>query len=1097
MNQGFAGWMSSNDEDIRIGIRGDISGGTAIKNSLDQIGVAADKATDKTQKLEKDFKALSNAGTAFAGVAKGFIAAFGIRELVQIADQMTMIEGRLKNATRSAEEATQAMTGLRQITVATGASMETTVSVFQRLSFVRDEIDATVGQMLQFTDTVSKLGVVSGSSQGAMQAGLTQLGQALSAGIVRAEEFNSIMENIPAVGKQIADQFGVTTGELRKLVIEGVVLSEDVFAAILNSTIEVNAQFDNMPKTVGRAAGEIASAFAVVVAELDKSVGGSNALVSSLEVIANAVTGLGNIFIGAANTAQAAFKAVFGTIYDAFSQLTSFIGTTLNGMLDVANRLPGVDIDFRFKAYDRESFVKGMHDSIGEDISQASKAFSSANRAFAGTSPISQQANQTRAITTDYQKLVSEITKGNKASKETDKLQKDILSAVKGTLTEEERLTAEISGLQRLRGLANTREQIDQINTAIVRTQEELEEVRIQAEVDGPIGKAFQSLFDEVDDGFKDAFKDAFTETDGGWKKLLEGWKNTFKNFLAEMAYQALARPIVLSVVSSVGGAMGLSGGAVSSITGGSGGLGGIGDILSGGKSISSLFSGGSGGGMSSWINGLGSSLGFYNPIPAAGMMGPVAPTGLFGATTLSQAMGGGAIGGALAGMLGLGSGNMIMDTGLGLGGALLGQALIPIPGLGAGIGSFLGTALGGVFGKKTPPRTTIGGSIIPDAEGIFGINTTGTKGGSLDDAASWLNDISAQLNAILGATGGGRINQMLGSLQTNVGTKDPGTFYGVHRLSSAPGDTDAVIRYLLGDSFHTGNPIEGGDSRLTDVVRKSANMGSSSEQIYADLQMAREIYGIAAEDTDNLATALAALDKEFQKMIDRADDLGLPLDKLNEYYDKQKDLITDALKAQEAGFASMEQMIATFEGFLKGQALGANSSLSPMGKLQLAQDSYQDLLGKAQGGDLTVTQSLLAAAAELLNIGRGVYASSQGFADLEAIVRADVKDIAKAAGVPGYASGADYASGGMAWAGENGRELINFPQGSRVHSAGDTAGILAMSGNVAIDNVRTNAQLVALLSELNERMAEVARNQKSMLSQQTKLNSFMTVANR
>ena len=48
---------------------------------------------------------------------------------------------------------------------------------------------------------------VSGASAGAADAVLTQFGQALGSGILRGDEFNSVMEQTPALAKAIATGF--------------------------------------------------------------------------------------------------------------------------------------------------------------------------------------------------------------------------------------------------------------------------------------------------------------------------------------------------------------------------------------------------------------------------------------------------------------------------------------------------------------------------------------------------------------------------------------------------------------------------------------------------------------------------------------------------------------------------------------------------------------------------------------------------------------------------------------------------------------------------------------------------------------------------
>lgn len=252
---------------------------------------ATRRANGAISSVEKQTRRTSGVvSTGFASMVRAaapLVSIYSAIKAANMADEFTKIEGRLQNATRSTEEFNQAFEGLKDIAKTTGADLNASIDVFQRISFVRDEINASTSEMLQFTDTVSKLGIVSGASTGALNAGLTQLGQSLSSQIVRAEEFNSIMENIPAVGQAIADELGVTTGQLRQLVLEGELLSKDVFQAILNQTEETNQKFEKMPETIDRAFSRLKINFGEAVSQINKMTGATQALVAALNATSN------------------------------------------------------------------------------------------------------------------------------------------------------------------------------------------------------------------------------------------------------------------------------------------------------------------------------------------------------------------------------------------------------------------------------------------------------------------------------------------------------------------------------------------------------------------------------------------------------------------------------------------------------------------------------------------------------------------------------------------------------------------------------------------------------------------------------------------
>ncbi|PZQ46167.1 MAG: hypothetical protein DI551_05670 [Micavibrio aeruginosavorus] len=1083
------------DESIVIDVRGEVSGGRVIKRTLDDIAQSGDKATKAQQQLERQMQRMNSVANALRGGFFSLIAAFSLNELGRISDGVSTLSGRLANATRSAYEAAQALSGLRSISIKTGTDMETVVSVFQRLSFVRDEINASTSEMLKFTDTVSKLGLVSGASQTALSAGLTQLGQGLSSSILRAEEFNSIMENIPAVGKAIADQFGITTGQLRNLVVEGEVLSRDVFAAILLSSEQANEQFEKMPMTLGRAGGVIAAAFTEILDKMNRTTGSASGIAAIMLKIADIVSGLGNIFVGAANIAQAAFKAVFGTLWSLFQTFSNFAYSTMNGLISAANKLPGIDIDYRFELNNREQFGKDVLDSIGSDLKDASGAFSQAGKSFFGqgsSDAIKTENDEVRKILKNYADIVKNLGDGNDARKSAEKIEKQIASAINGSLTSEEKLSAEIAEMQRLRGFAKTAEQAQGLTTAIERANKELDEMRLQTEIDSPLAQGFKRIADEIDDGLKDAFIEGFTETEGGWKKMLEGMKKTFTTFLADIAYQIAMRPLVLNVLGIGGAAAGLSSGAVGSIlgTGSSFGTASSG-ATGGGFSLSSLGSIGSsiinGGLYSNFLGGIGSGVGNLLSGQAWGAMGPSRAAAIGGGAFGN--LGYGALGSLGASLLGLGNKNTMVNLASGtlgsLAGGAIGTSLGTILGMAGGpvgalVGGFAGTALGGLFGGGMK-RVTLGTSLsMKNGQFVAGSNP---KDKERDQSQKWGNSVATALNDIMEAAGI-TANPVSGSwFEANIGSKDTGTFYRKgdikKMISSKKADGDAVVRDIL-----TRRGFTGGNDDVNAVIKKSLSMKSTANQLLQDINLANMIYGVDSDEgAKELKTAIADLNAEFKTLTDRATKLGLPTEKLTDLLKEQTDALTGAYNAQKAGFASLQDMTASFKAFLDGQALGSTSSLSPMDKLSLAQTNYDELLGKAKGGDLSVTQELLSAAATVIDVGRSVYASSKTFTDLEAIIRQDIKEMAHAAGVPGYAVGTDYARSGLAWVGEKGPELVNFRGGEQVYTAQESASMVREGG-------RQNAQIISLLSEL----VEVSRKSENRLGSMAK-NRRMEIA--
>ncbi len=140
---------------------------------------------------------------------------------------------------------------------------------------------------------MQQLGIISGASQGAMSAGLLQFGQAMAAGVVRAEEMNSLLENIPEVANRIAKGMGMTVGQMRAAVLEGKLLSKDVFNALLKQALEIADQFKEMPLSLDRASQMLSSSFGNFLSQLDQATGFTSFLAEQMQSIARGMDNAG------------------------------------------------------------------------------------------------------------------------------------------------------------------------------------------------------------------------------------------------------------------------------------------------------------------------------------------------------------------------------------------------------------------------------------------------------------------------------------------------------------------------------------------------------------------------------------------------------------------------------------------------------------------------------------------------------------------------------------------------------------------------------------------------------------------------------------
>lgn len=246
-----------------------------------QLGIEID--TRKLKSGEKDLAAFSNSAKTATSAITAFIGAASASQLIKIADGYAQMEAKVSRYTKSQIEANNVLQQLTGFANKSGGAIADTVTVFNSLTASLESIGASKNQILSVTEEINKLGVIGGSSVDDMRNSLRQFGQSMAGGVIRAEEFNSIIENTPEIARAIAAGMGVSMGQLRQDMLAGKLTSDAVFKALLSQIGSTNDAFAKMPRTVAQAMGQIANNFQVVVGEVNQTTGATATLAAGLD----------------------------------------------------------------------------------------------------------------------------------------------------------------------------------------------------------------------------------------------------------------------------------------------------------------------------------------------------------------------------------------------------------------------------------------------------------------------------------------------------------------------------------------------------------------------------------------------------------------------------------------------------------------------------------------------------------------------------------------------------------------------------------------------------------------------------------------------
>ncbi|PHZ92612.1 phage tail tape measure protein [Klebsiella variicola] len=266
--------------DIEANVSGLIQAQQQVNKRLDQMEAKFEQSSRSAGRFEG---ALNKVGVAIA-------AAFTIdaaKKIIAIGDEMVTLQARIARLSPSIDVAKETLASLSAIAAQTGNSLSDTERLWESLTTALKETGATNSQILGLTSTLQKIGTIGGSSTEEMANALRQFGQSISGGIVRAEEFNSILEQMPELARQIAAGLGISIGDLRKRMLEGKLTAQDALNAIQRQSQSVNEEFDKMPVSIDRAKNSLDVAFKNAINDLNQAIGLTTTLAGLMQSVAD------------------------------------------------------------------------------------------------------------------------------------------------------------------------------------------------------------------------------------------------------------------------------------------------------------------------------------------------------------------------------------------------------------------------------------------------------------------------------------------------------------------------------------------------------------------------------------------------------------------------------------------------------------------------------------------------------------------------------------------------------------------------------------------------------------------------------------------
>lgn len=288
---------------------------------------------------------------ALVGAMAALGVGLGVKELAEAADSYANLSARIQLSTKETGNFTTAIAGVHQIALTTNSSLDSTAELFTKLNTVSKDMGMTQQQALDLTKTVTQAIKLGGGSVQGSEAAVQQFIQAMQGGVLRGEEFNSMMENGYGLAEALAKGLGVTTGELRKMAENGELGAERVLKALEGQKGAIEAAYAELPNTIGNALQKIATQWQIVIGTMDQASGASatvaewlSILADNLQIVEVLLNDIGEGFVWFGDQLKKidvqtieTLKTAITTAYDSLKSLGETIGTTFEATIDVLN----------------------------------------------------------------------------------------------------------------------------------------------------------------------------------------------------------------------------------------------------------------------------------------------------------------------------------------------------------------------------------------------------------------------------------------------------------------------------------------------------------------------------------------------------------------------------------------------------------------------------------------------------------------------------------------------------------------------------------------------------------------------------------------
>jgi tape measure domain-containing protein len=282
------------------------TGAVTVVRDLRSIGTAALQAINPLRQLQTQINAV--------------MGALALKQITDWADEWISAANKDAVFSKNQQETNAILDRLFTIAQRVGQPLNGVVDLYHKLSIQAKALGASIEDNVRVTEIVSKTLTIQGTSAATARGTLLQLSQAFGTGVIKAQEYNSLLTGAPLLLKKVSENIEAAGGSVAKLTAlqrAGKLQSKEFYDAIIKSGEDVDKLFGTMTRTFGQSFEVAINGISKWLGQLVQSLGLSDKffkfttyVVENLDTIAKMLVIVG---VGIATAFAPAILTAFGT----------------------------------------------------------------------------------------------------------------------------------------------------------------------------------------------------------------------------------------------------------------------------------------------------------------------------------------------------------------------------------------------------------------------------------------------------------------------------------------------------------------------------------------------------------------------------------------------------------------------------------------------------------------------------------------------------------------------------------------------------------------------------------------------------------------